>query len=243
MNKPRILVTGGDGRFAKVLKKKNLKLNLYFATKKECNILSQISLINIIKKTKPKIVLHTAGLSRPMSTHEKDINKSIDLNIIGTSNLVKICNRFNIKIIYFSTSYVYEGVKGNYKETNPVKPFNNYGLSKLGGECAVMMYKNSLILRITMTEKPFLFKKAYDNLIANYMYHEDLVKILPKIISQKGILNIGGKSQSIYSFAKSKNLNIERMKLTNTKKLPLRQDMCIDKLQKIIKSNRLKKKI
>ena len=29
-------------------------------------------------------------------------------------------------------------------------------LSKLGGECAVQMYKNSLILRVCMAEKPFI---------------------------------------------------------------------------------------
>ena len=72
------------------------------------------------------------------------------------------------------------------------------------------MYKNSLILRIKMTEKPFMFKKAYSNLIANYMYHEDLVKILPKILNKKGILNIGGKTQSIYAFARSKNLEVKK---------------------------------
>jgi len=235
MYKPKILVTGGDGRFAKILKEKNSKLNLYFATKKQCNILSLNSLTKIIKKVKPKIVLHTAGLSRPMDIHEKDINKSINLNIIGTSNLVKVCNKFKIKIIYFSTSYVYEGLTGNYKETDPVKPFNNYGLSKLGGECAVRMYENSLTLRITMTEKPFVFKKAYDNLIANYMYHEDLVHMLPKIINQKGIINIGGKTQSIYNFAKSKNLNVKKTKLIKTKKLPLKQNMNIGKLNKLLK--------
>ena len=235
MNKQKILVTGGNGRFANVLKEKNVKLNLYFATKKDCNILSIRSITNIIKKTKPTIILHTAGLSRPMNVHERDINKSINLNIVGTANLVKVCNEFKIKIIYFSTSYVYEGLVGNYKETDPVKPFNNYGLSKLGGECAVMMYKNSLILRITMTEKPFMFKNAYGNLIANYMYHEDLVKILPKIINQKGIINIGGKTQSIYNFAKSKKLDVKKIKLIKTKKLPLRQDMNISKLNKILK--------
>jgi dTDP-4-dehydrorhamnose reductase len=237
MKKQKILVTGGDGRFAKILKHKNFKLKLYFASKKECNILSLSSLENIIKRIKPNIVLHTAGLSRPMDLHEKDINRSIDLNIIGTSNLVKICNKFNVKIIYFSTSYVYEGLVGNYKETDPVKPFNNYGLSKLGGECAVRMYKNSLVLRITMTEKPFMFKKAYENLIANYMYHEDLVEILPKIINKNGIINIGGKKQSIYNFAKSSNPNIKKIKLNKTKKLPLKQDMNLDKLKKILKSS------
>ena len=235
MNKKKILVTGGDGRFSKVLREKNKNLNLYFASKKECNILSELSITKIIKKIKPSIILHTAGLSRPMNIHETNIEKSIDLNIIGTANLVKICKRYNIKIIYFSTSYVYEGVRGNYKESDPVKPFNNYGISKLGGECSVLMYKNSLILRITMTEKPFMFKKAYSNLIANYMYHEDLVKILPKIINKKGILNIGGKTQSIYSFARSKNLKVKKVKLVKTEKLPLNQGMNIKKLAKIIK--------
>ena len=235
MNRKKILVTGGNGRFAKVLKEKNKGLNLYFASKKECNILKESSIIKIIQKIKPSIILHTAGLSRPMSIHETNIEKSIDLNIIGTANLVKICKRFNIKIIYFSTSYVYEGSKGNYKESDPVKPFNNYGISKFGGECSVLMYENSLILRITMTEKPFMFKKAYSNLIANYMYQEDLVKILPKIISKKGILNVGGKTQSIYGFAKSKKLQVKKIKLINSKKLPLKQSMCLDKLKNIIK--------
>ena len=235
MNKKKILVTGGNGRFAKVLKEKNNKLNLYFASKRECNILKENSIIKIIKKIKPSIILHTAGLSRPMNIHETDIEKSIDLNIIGTANLVKVCKRYNIKIVYFSTSYVYEGLSGNHKESDPVKPFNNYGISKLGGECSVLMYKNSLILRITMTEKPFMFKKAYINLIANYMYHEDLVKILPKIISKKGIINIGGKSQSIYNFARSKNLKVKKVKLIKSEKLPLNQSMSLNKLKKIIK--------
>lgn len=235
MYNQKILVTGGEGRFAKVLKEKNKKLNLHFSSKKECNILNIISIEKIIKKIKPKIILHTAGLSRPMNVHEIDIKKSINLNIIGTANLVKICEKYKIKIIYFSTSYVYEGTKGNYKESDPIKPFNNYGLSKLGGECSVLMYENSLVLRINMTEKPFMYKQAYDNLIANYMYHEDLVKILPKILTKKGIINIGGKSQSVFKFAKSKKIQVKKTKLTNSLKLPLRQDMCIDKLKMILK--------
>ncbi|WP_075522884.1 sugar nucleotide-binding protein [Candidatus Pelagibacter communis] len=234
MSKKKILVTGGDGRFARILKEKNRKLNLFFVSKKECNILKIENIKKIIKKIKPDIILHTAGLSRPMKSHEINIKKSIDLNIIGTANLVKVCSESNIKMIYFSTGYVYEGVKGNYKETDPVKPFNNYGLSKLGGECSVLMYKNSLILRITMTEKPFIHKKAFSNLISNYMFHEDLVEILPKIINQKGILNIGGKPQSIYNFAKSYNQKIEKVVIKKTNKYPLRQDMSLDKLKKIL---------
>jgi len=230
-----ILVTGGQGRFAKVLKKNNKFLNLYFATKKECNILNIKSLEKIIKKLKPKMILHCAGLSRPMDIHQKNIEKSIDLNIVGTANVVKVCRKNNIKIIYFSTGYVYEGKKGNYSENDPVKPFNNYGLSKLGGECAVMMYKNSLILRITMTESPFVHKKAYTNLKSNFMFHEDLVKILPKILNYKGILNVGGKTQSVFSFAKLHNKKVKKIKLSMKDKLPFNQTMNTSVLKRLIK--------
>ena len=231
--KDLILVTGGDGRFCKIFKKSNSGLNLYFASKKECNILNLNSLNNIIKKIKPKIIMHCAGLSRPMSIHEKNINKSIDLNIIGTSNVVKICSKYKIKLIYFSTGYVYEGTKGNYSENDPVKPFNNYGLSKLGGECAVAMYKKSLILRITMTEKPFPYKKGFSNLKTNFMFHEDLIKILPYLIKETGIINVGGKARSVYSFAKIHNKNVKKIKQKNNTKLPLKQTMNLAKLKKI----------
>ena len=234
--KKKILVTGGNGRFAKILKKNNNKLNLVFVSRKECNILDIKSIQKIFKKIKPDIILHCAGLSRPMQSHEKNISKSIDLNIIGTANVTKVCEKNNIKLVYFSTGYVYEGTKGNYSETDPVKPFNNYGLSKLGGECAVSMYKNSLILRITMTEKPFLYKKAFSNLKTNYMFHEDLVKMLPKLINRKGIINVGGKTQSVYSFAKSQDITVTKIKAKKNNLMPLNQTMNLKKLQKLLKN-------
>ena len=170
-----------------------------------------------------------------MDIHETDICKSIDLNIIGTANIIKASKKYNLKVIYFSTSYVYEGTTGSYKETDPVKPFNNYGLSKLGGECAVSMYANTLILRISMTEKPFLHNKAYTNLKSNFLFHEDLVFMLPKLINKKGIINIGGKIQSVYNFAKEHNPNVEKIKAPKRNKLPLNQSMNVNKLNKIIK--------
>ena len=139
-----------------------------------------------------------------------------------------------IEVRNLTKSYVYEGKKGNYKESDSLKPINNYGLSKLGGECSVSMYKNSLILRITMTEKPFAHNKAFYNLKSNFMYHEDLVDILPKILNQTGILNIGGKAQSVYSFAKLSNRKVKKLKATKKDKLPLNQTMNLNKLNKII---------
>ena len=201
----KILVSGGNGRFATELKKIKTDLNFLYLSKKQFNILNFKSIVRIIKKHKPIYILHLAGLSRPMNSHKKNISKSIDLNIIGTANLVKACSKFKIKIVYFSTSYLYPGKKGNYTETDPLLPWNNYGWSKLGGEAAVQMYENSLILRVCMTEKPFIHKSAFVNVKSNFIYQEDLARKLLKVINKKGVYNIGGKSQTIYKFAKQYN--------------------------------------
>ena len=108
----KIIVTGSEGRFGKVLQKFNKKL--IFRNKKQLNILSLNSISKNFKKYRHSHILHLAGLSRPMKIHEQNINKSIDLNIIGTCNLVKEASKKNIKMIYLSTSYVYPGIKGNY---------------------------------------------------------------------------------------------------------------------------------
>jgi len=226
----KILVTGGDGRFACELKKIKTSYKFIYLSKKQLNISNFNSIIKAIKKYKPKTILHLAGLSRPMDIHEKDIIKSIDLNIIGTANIVKACSMFKIKIIYFSTSYIYPGKKGNYKENDPLLPWNNYGWSKLGGETCVQMYKNSLILRCCMTEKPFVHKAAYANVKSNFIFQHDLAKIFLKVINKYGIYNIGGKSQTIYNFVKKFNKNIK--KKNSKDKFPLKQNMCLNKLKK-----------
>ena len=230
--KKRIVITGGEGRFAKSLKKSNQGLNIFFPNKKELNILNIKSIEKYLKKIKPKYVLHAAGLSRPMNIHDKNISKSIDLNIIGTANIVKICEKYNIKLIYFSTNYIYPGKKGNYKELDPILPFNSYAWSKLGGECSVKLYKNSLILRLSMCEKPFIHKYAFSDIKTNFMFHEDFVKILPKLLNKRGILNVGGKIQTIYEFAKKNNPRVK--KRSGKKIFPPNPSMSISKLKKII---------
>ena len=229
----RILVTGGDGRFAKVLKNKKSKFKFIFRNKNQLNILSEASIKNNLIKFKPNYLLHLAGLSRPMKIHEKNLKKSIKLNIIGTANIVNACIEKNIKIIHFSTSYVYPGKKGEYKETDPLLPWNNYGWSKLGAECAVQMYKNSLILRACMTEKPFVHKSAFANVKTNFIYHDDFIKIFLKILNKKGIFNIGGKTQTVYQFAKAENKSVK--KIFSKGELPLRMDMNLKKISKYSK--------
>ncbi len=228
----KILVTGGDGRFASELKKTKTKFKLAFCGKKELNIFSLKSIRESFSKHKPNYVLHLAGLSRPMKIHEKDIVKSINLNIIGTGNIVNECFKKKIKLIYISTNYLYPGIKGNYKETDALLPWNNYGWSKLGGESAVQMYKNSLIVRCALTEYPFKHKKAFSDVKSNFIYHKDFIPILFKIINKKGIINVGNKPQTIFDFVKKGKKNIKKIKSKG--RMPRRVDMNLGKLLKIL---------
>ena len=228
----KIVVSGGNGRFANVLKKSVNSKNYYFPSKSQMNILKIKSLEKYLKLKKPRYFIHSAALSRPMNIHDKKISKSIDINIIGTCNVVKVCEKLRIKLIYFSTGYVYPGIKGNYSEEDSVNPINKYATSKLGGECAVRMYDNSLILRIIMCEKPFVHKSAFYDIKTNFIFQEDVAKMIPRLLNKKGIINIGGKSQSVYNFAKKYNNKIK--KISGKKIFPPNPSMNLTKLKKIL---------
>ena len=70
----KILVTGSDGRFGKILKK-IAKKKFLFTKKNQLNILSLSSISKNLTKYKPNCILHLAGLSRPMKIHEENIDK------------------------------------------------------------------------------------------------------------------------------------------------------------------------
>ncbi|MDB2470973.1 sugar nucleotide-binding protein [Candidatus Pelagibacter bacterium] len=238
--KKKIIFTGGSGRFGKTFRGINKKDNIYFPTSKQCNIENYKSIKNYLYKIKPDYLIHAAALSRPMDVHEKNTSKSISVNIIGTANIVKACMEHNIKLIYFSTNYVYPGNKGGYKEIDPVLPINKYAISKLGGECSVQMYNNSLILRICMTEKPFLHKKAFYDVETNFMFHDSLAENLLKLIDKKGIINVGGKKLSVLSFAKKYNKNVTKISAKKVfgKNYPLKQSMNTALYKKYIKKKK-----
>ena len=71
------------------------------------------------------IVIHAGALTRPMVVHQERPHDSIETNIIGSSNVVLGCMKFDMKVIYVSTDYVYEGIDGNYKEDDPLLPIIN----------------------------------------------------------------------------------------------------------------------
>ena len=224
----KILISGGQGKFATQLVKFNTDHELFTPSKKEMNVTSTKSIDSFVSKVNPSIFIHAGAMTRPMVIHEDNSKLSIKTNIIGTANVVLMCERYSKKIVYISTDYVYPGIDGDYKETDSMKPFTKYGWSKLGGECAVQMYDNHLILRMAMNRKPFPHPKALIDMRKSLMYIEDAAKVTLQLLDETGIINVGGKSQSVYEFVKETNPDIKPITLSEVSDVNMATDCTMD---------------
>ena len=83
-----------------------------------------------------------------------------------------------------------------------------------------------------MTERPFVHKFAFSDVKTNFIFHDQFIKIFIKLLKFKGIINLGGKRQSIYNFAKIYKKNIKRKKTKG--ELPRKMDMNLSKYKMLI---------
>ena len=233
----RLLISGGEGRFASEIINSNTEYDIYAPSKSEMDISDIHSIRRAIYKFNPDIFLHPAALTRPMLKHVDYPELSIGLNIIGTSNVCLACIERGKKLVYISTDYVYPGTTGDYKEEDPLLPVNQYAWSKLGGECAVKLYDNSLIIRVCMTEKPFVHPKALVDSQKSLMYIDDAAKVCLKIMDETGVINVGGEATTLYDFAKQERSDIQKIYRKDIKDVTMAKDstMNMEKLRSILR--------
>ena len=238
-----ILLSGGGGEFAKQFIKSNKASNIIAPRKKEMNITNPPDIDKFINKHSPNIFLHAAAYTRPMKKHQDNPEVSINTNIIGTCNIALACIKYGIKLIYISTDYVYPGTRGNYNEESPLSPFiggddgnTKYGWSKLGGECAVRMHNDYLILRVCMCNKPFPHDKGVIDVKKSLIYNSEAAEITHKLLNKTGVINVGGEAQSAYDFAKKDNPNLQKISRKDIEDVNIAPDtsMDISRLKNII---------
>ena len=61
-----------------------------------------------------------------------------------------------------------------------------------------------------MTERPYLHKYALSNVITSFMFHDDFAKVFHKLVNNKGVINVGGKRQTVFNFVKSYKKNVKK---------------------------------
>lgn len=157
------------------------------------------------------VVLHLAA-DTDCLMHNSQPERGISSNIIGTANLALVCLQSNTRLVYVSTDYVYSG-PGPHKEDEPVKPPYNFGWSKLGGECAVIMCPNSLILRLSFGPRPFPWEKVYSGQTNSKLYVDEMAPLVLKAATSKetGVMNLGGPITTLEEYARRTSPDIETL--------------------------------
>jgi len=200
-NKKNIIISGGKGKLGSYLRQ--LDPSIIAPTHDEMNILDKKSLTFYINKYKSDIFIHCAAMTGPIQCDQEPV-KAMRANIEGTCNVIEVCSRNKVKLIYISTDYVFKGDKGNYSEDDELLPQNLYAWSKLGGECAARMYPQSLIIRTSFSPDVFPYDKAF---IDQYTSRDGLKIIAPiilKLAKMKnlvGIVHVGTKRKTVKELA------------------------------------------
>ena len=235
-SKKRILISGGNGKFATEIKKNLKDAIIYAPSKSELNVYNLEDVDYAIRKFNPDIFIHAGAYTRPMIKHDQHPQESVKANVVGTSNVVLCCMDHGVKLVYISTDYVYPGNRGNYSENDALLPFTKYGWSKLGGECAVRLHENSLILRISMSNRPFPHTMAFTDVKKSLLFDDEAAKITVQLLDEKGVINIGGPSQTIYEFVSKHDPTIGKISLNDVDAMNIAPDtsLCIKKLGGIL---------
>jgi dTDP-4-dehydrorhamnose reductase len=160
----RIFITGGSGvigsKLVKSLSKENEVYYTFLAhpnlvegsTPYKLDIAQRKSTLDLIMRIKPEVTIHTSALTDVdlCETNQELANK---INIQGTRNIIDACKAINSKVVYISTSNVFDAKKKVFSEDDRPNPINYYGFTKLEGEKIVT--GSHLPFLIIRTDQPY----------------------------------------------------------------------------------------
>ncbi len=101
------------------------------------NITDFSTLKNITQQIQPHIIIHTAAISGLMAC-EADELYSYQVNVEASKILAILANEINARFIFCSTDMVFDGVKGDYVETDIPNPLSLYGQQKHTAELEIV---------------------------------------------------------------------------------------------------------
>jgi len=186
----------------------------------EIDITSAGDCVKAIEDTAPQIVINAAGYTN-VDGCETAKEECFAVNAEALKNIAVACHRKNIRIIHFSTDYVFNGTgSAPYKEDDDCDPINTYGASKLAGERYLQtLAQNYIIIRTAwlygVNGKNFvrtILEKAkttprltvVDDQLGSPTYTKDLAAAVDLLIEKnaQGIFHVTNRgSCSWYQFA------------------------------------------
>ncbi len=147
----KVLVTGYKGQlgFDVVNELKKRGHEAIGVDIQEMDITDKASVESVITETAPDAVIHCAAYTAVDAAEEQE-ELCRKVNALGTEYIAKVCGRLDIKMMYISTDYVFNGQgERPWEPDDPREPMNVYGQTKYEGELAVEKYvKKFFLVRI-----------------------------------------------------------------------------------------------
>jgi dTDP-4-dehydrorhamnose reductase len=217
----KILLLGHKGMLGSdLLLKLNMGHEVVGLDKEEIDIVSASECEEVIKEIEPEIVINAAAYTN-VDGCETAKDECFAVNAEAVKNIAEACRDKNIRIVHFSTDYVFDGTaKQPYKEDHQCNPINTYGASKMAGERYLRsLSENYILIRTawlygvngknfvqTILEKVKTTKKltVVDDQTGSPTYTKDLAAAVDLLITQnaKGIIHITNRGNcSWYQFA------------------------------------------
>ena len=138
----KVLVTGVRGQlgYDVVRELKKRQIETVGVDVEEMDITDPAQTETVIREAAPDAVIHCAAYTA-VDAAEDNEELCREVNARGTENVARICGEMNIKMMYISTDYVFDG-KGTrpWEPDDPRDPLNVYGQTKYEGELAVEKY-------------------------------------------------------------------------------------------------------
>lgn len=218
MNYKKILITGGTGKLGKLLV--NLLVTKGFEvispSRSEMDITDKSNVFKFIKKQNVDALIHCAALASVYEC-EKDSRKAMEVNLEGTWNVVNsVLDNKEMRFVYISTDYVYAGTDGPYKESDLIKPFSIYGLSKLGGEYVVNILENHCIIRASFFDPGNIpFDTSPNDSYCSKLSLQEMGDAIVALLENKfiGTVNVGQERTSLYDILRKYKPELKPVKL------------------------------
>lgn len=134
----------------------------------------------LISQLKPHAIIHCAAIT-DVDLCERNRDLALKVNYEATKVIAKASEKIDAHMIHISTDYVFDGLRGMYREEDKPNPINTYGLTKLLGETAVMENcSRSLIARASVIygSKPAAGKVNFALWVMGKLKSGERVKVL-----------------------------------------------------------------
>ena len=113
------------------------------------NITNPDAVQQLVADTQPEVVLLCAA-NPNVDLCEREPELTRATNVVGVENVAKACAAAGVKLVFYSSDYVFDGKDGPYTEDATANPICAYGRQKLEAEATVHSESSdNLVLRIT----------------------------------------------------------------------------------------------